>query len=172
MWIQETVHQPLMIVYCHVSVECTCFGLNFLYLFMVDLTGLLGILYISFATDLNFLKISFLLILLVIFSVISNLIISLFCYSSTKNCRRILDIYLNKRADNYVLIPEPNRNSAWKEIFYLPSRVILIDFLAMVLLVILPTMIISRIMININCISNHSHNYRLFHISNFNSCCS
>ena len=125
------------------------FWVNFLYLIIVDMTGLLGVLYISFATDLNLLKIAFLLLLLVIFSVISNVIISLFCYSSTKNCRMVLDIHINKRADHYALVPAPNRNIAWKEIYYLPSRVILIDFLAMVLLVILPTIIISRITIDI-----------------------
>ncbi len=128
------------------------FWINFIYLLIVDLAGLLGILYISFATDLYLIKISFLLLLLIIFSVIANIIISLFCFSSTKNSRRILDIHFKKRAEHYIQVPEPNRNTAWKEIFYLPSRVILIDFLAMVLLVLLPTMIISRITINITTI--------------------
>ena len=60
-----------------------------------------------------------------------------------------MDIYFHKRDDRYVLATEPNRNAAWKEIYYLPSRVIIIDFLALVLLVILPTMIISRVTMNI-----------------------
>lgn len=120
------------------------FWMNLIILTITDISALGGFYYVVAATNLDSNRIFRLFISLVILSIIANILISLYAFFSTSTARARLNFLYRGNQEVENLNQENSAVNAWKEVFFLPSRLILVDFISILFLIILPAVLLVR----------------------------
>lgn len=137
-------NSPILNRFLSLTGKTFLFWLNLVILFVADIAALGGFYYVVAATQMNTNQISQLFTSLVIFSILANILIAGFSFYTSPSARIRLaainkDEHQNERGSSNDMIIK-----AWKEIFYLPSHLFLVDIISLVALIILPAVLFVR----------------------------